>query len=343
MGRVIDRANLYLHARRVARREVALGRALVVHHFGPCGEQSPSLIGRLTVPFVYGPLPSARPTDLRDDEWLSWLRTPDAALLQTQLSRILAKGVRPPARYLWRKTINNADAITVEALANVVPEMHRNTIVIPPGIDEKQFSPSASDDAVAGRVVAVGRLLARKGYDLLIRAVGQVVPRYRLVHLILIGSGPEEANLRRLTNQLGIDSSITFLGNVPRSQVPGLLRSAEVYCHPARWDNVPFAPLEAMACGIPAIVSSAGGLPDTVGETGIVHATGDENAIARHLIELLTAPRLRRALGAAARARVVEHFTWQVMCDSYLELYRRLAEMKLKATSEADTRQNLVG
>ena len=193
--------------------------------------------------------------------------------------------------------MNNAGAFTVEALANA-PEMYPNAVVTPPGIDDTQFSPSASDDAVAGRVIAVGRLLARKGIDLLIRAVAQLVPRYRQVHLLRLarlrtGGGA----LRRLTNELGIDSSVTFLGNVPRAHVPRLLQSAQVYCHPARWDNVPFAPLEAMACGLPALVSSAGGLPDLVGEAGIVHAAGDENASAYHLFELLSTPRLRRSLG----------------------------------------------
>jgi glycosyltransferase involved in cell wall biosynthesis len=218
--------------------------------------------------------------------------------------------------------------------------MYPNAVVIAPGIDVVQFRPSASDDAVAGRVIAVGRLLARKGIDLLIRAVAQLVPRYRQVHLLLVGSGPEEESLRRLTNELGIDSSVTFLGNVPRADVPRLLQSAQVYCHPARWDNVPFAPLEAMACGLPSLVSSAGGLPDIVGEAGIVHAAGDENALAHHLFELLSTPRLRRSLGAAARARVVEHFTWQVMCDSYLKLYRRLAETKSNVSTEPDAKQN---
>src|SRR2546428_4056519 len=56
MGRMIDRANLYVHARRVVYRELAAGRASVVHHLGPCSEESPSLIGKLRVPFVYGPL-----------------------------------------------------------------------------------------------------------------------------------------------------------------------------------------------------------------------------------------------------------------------------------------------
>ena len=127
---------------------------------------------------------------------------------------------------------------------------------------------------------------------------------------------------------MGIDSAVTFVGNIPRADLPQLLRSAEVFCHPARWDNVPFAPLEAMACGLPTVVSSAGGLPDIVGEAGMIHSVGNEEELARHLLELLSTPRLRNTLGTAARDRVVKHFTWQAMSDSYLDLYRRLAESR---------------
>jgi glycosyltransferase involved in cell wall biosynthesis len=325
-GRILDRANLYFHARRIAYREVLSGRALVVHHLGPCGEQSPSLIGKLPVPFVYGPLPASRPSDPQDDEWLSWLLTANATTAQTRLSKIVAGPAIVAAHWLWHRTVDRADAITVEAQANV-PNGYRNVVVIPPGVDIIQFKPRSLTQPEPGRIVAVGRLLARKGYDVLIRAVAQVVRSYHPAHLLLVGSGPQEQSLRLLARQLGIGASITFTGNIPRADLPRLLHSAEVFCHPARLDNVPFAPLEAMACGLPTVVSSAGALPELVGEAGVVHTVGDEQDLARHLLEILTSGRLRGALGTAARARVVEHFTWQTMCDRYLQLYRQLVRI----------------
>jgi glycosyltransferase involved in cell wall biosynthesis len=325
-GRIIDRANLYWHARQVAHKEIAAGRALVVHHLGPCGEQSPSLIARIPIPFVYGPLPASRPSNHQDnDEWLSWLRTPGAGRANARLSAIAAQPARHVAHLLWLRTMRRADAITVEAAANVV-DRNPNVVVIPPGIDEVQFSPHGQGLPVGGRVIAVGRLIGRKSYDLLIRAVALAIRSQRSVHLLLVGSGPEENALRLLASQLGVTAAVTFVGDVPRAQLPRLLQTAEIFCHPARWDNVPFAPLEAMACGLPTVVSNAGGLPDIVGDAGLVHVSGDVDSLAQAILRVLSSQSVRQALGEAARKRVVEHFTWQAMCDSYLKLYERLGE-----------------
>jgi glycosyltransferase involved in cell wall biosynthesis len=133
--------------------------------------------------------------------------------------------------------------------------------------------------------------------------------------------------LRLLASQLGIDASVVFTGNVSRAELIRLLHSAEVFCHPAIWESFfPAAPLEAMACGLPALVSSVGALPELVGTfAGLVHAAGDDEQLALNLLDVLTNEPLRRALGSAARTRIEEQFTWQGMCDAYFELYRHLA------------------
>ncbi len=327
VGRILDRANLYLHARRIANREIANGNTLVVHHLGPCGEQSPSLIGHVSVPFVYGPVPGVRPPDVKDDEWLSWLLVADSNVAQAQLSSGVAALGRPFAHRMWRRTVKDADAVTVEAKANALGAI-ANAVVIPPGIDVVQFAPELGSSGVPGRVIGVGRLLARKGYDVLIRALGRTITSHPQVHLIIVGDGPEQQVLKRLAIRLGVDAAVTFLGNVPRSDLPSLLRTAEVFCHPATWDNVPFAPLEAMACGLATVVSASGGLPEIVGNAGIVHQVGDDAELSAILINLLSNPSMRENLGKAARARVLERFTWQAMCDSYIELYDSLTAMR---------------
>jgi glycosyltransferase involved in cell wall biosynthesis len=326
MGRIIDRPNLYLHARRVAHREVRSGRAFVVHHLGPCGGGSPSLIGRLQVPFVYGPVPAPVPAYLGDEEWQSWVRTSDAQAAPGLLSKVLVSRASPLAHFLRSRTLQRADAITVEAQTEAFIG-DQKAVVIRPGIDVDQFKPRDQGEAEAGRIVAVGRLLSRKGYDLLIRSVGRVVRSLPSTHLFLVGSGPQEETLRSLVTQLGLDASVTFTGNVSRADLIRLLQSAEVFCHPARWESYfPAAPLEAMATGLPMIVSTAGALPELVGDfAGRVHAAGDEEQLTRDLREVLSNRLVRRALGAAARAHIVKHFTWETMCDAYFELYQRLA------------------
>jgi glycosyltransferase involved in cell wall biosynthesis len=209
-------------------------------------------------------------------------------------------------------------------MANV-PSRGRNVVVIPPGVDIAQFHPRKGERPVAGRVIAVGTLLDRKRYDDLIRAISRVQQAYPLTHLVLVGSGPQEASLKLLANQLGISPSVSFAGSVPRAELVNLLHSAEVFCHPAELDTFPLAVLEAMASGIPTVVSSAGALPEIVGSAGLVHEVGNEADLARQLAQLVSSERFRQELGMAARARVLERFTWQAMSDAYLDLYRRTA------------------
>ncbi len=325
IGRMVDRANLYLHARRVAYREVRSGRALVIHHLGPCGNGSPSLIGKLQIPFVYGPVPATLPADFYGEEWQSWIRSPKVGSVQARLGQSLASQARPLAHFLRRRTLRRADAITVEAPSEMFSGQP-NMVVIRPGIDADIFKPTSGEHR-AGRILAVGRLLPRKGYDVLIRAIGRVVKSCPSAHLLLVGSGPHERALQTLARDLGIDSSVTFAGNVSRMELIGLLQSAEVFCHPARWESFfPAAPLEAMACGLPMAVSSAGALPELVGDfAGRIHQPGDDAELAESLLEILTSRELRNAFGRAARAQIVAHFTWDGMCDSYHDLYRRLS------------------
>ena len=191
--------------------------------------------------------------------------------------------------------------------------------MIPPGVDTHYFSPGDSGGRDRGRLIAVGTLIKRKGYDVLKRSIAALNRADRQVHLVLVGYGPDEQPLRELAGELDIGSLVTFAGNVSRAELATYLRSAEVLCHPARYDKFP---LEAMSCGLPALVSAAGAHSEIVSESGRVHPIGDSDALARNLIEVLSAPELRARLGVAARTRAVRQFTWQVMCDSYLSLYR---------------------
>src|ERR1700737_3400304 len=157
-GRIIDRIRLYIYARAVALNELKGNNVLVVHHFGPCARQSPSLLGRLPVPFVYGPMPGATPVrGLSGGDWAYWLGLPETSRYRALASFGLSKLAAPGAHILWRRTIARADAVTVEATQNI-PSERPDSIVIPPGIDTSHFSPDG-ESPVAGRIVAVGVLV----------------------------------------------------------------------------------------------------------------------------------------------------------------------------------------
>jgi glycosyltransferase involved in cell wall biosynthesis len=323
LGKILDRVGIYMLSRAIARREVATGRVLVVHHVGPCSPNSPSLVGTLPVPFIYGPMPAIRRETPTRDEWLSWLGARDSRRGHEGISRLAARATEPIAHSLWRRTLHRADCVTVEARANA-PKGIEAIAVIPPGADPSVFRPGPVDNRVHGRLIAVGRLEERKRYDVLIRAIARVARTSNDIHLVLVGTGPQESALRDLANDLRVGDRVTFAGHVDRGKLPDLLCTAIAFCHPSSFDTFPLAVIEAMACGLPALVSSVGAMPEIVGNGGLVHAVGNDEDLSHQVVQLLKDPQLRSRLSEAARNRVVTRFNWERMCDDYVALYERL-------------------
>jgi glycosyltransferase involved in cell wall biosynthesis len=325
MGRLLDRVRLYRYARRVALGELDRTDVLAVHHMAPCGPASPSLLPRLPVPFVYGPMPNLGAV-ASPEGWSLWLGTRQASSPQQAAGKLFGQAVTPVARALWRRTMNMADAVTVEAVANV-PQERPDAVVIPMGVDLELFSP-ASVTPVPGRIVSVHALLPRKGTDVLIRAVARVKLQFPTVHAMIAGDGPELERLQQLSTELGVGASVTFLGRVPRQELPKLYQSAAAFCHAARTDTFPMAVLEAMACGIPVLASSAGAFAEMVGTAGLIHPVGSFDVLGDQIGEVLGHQLYRDQLSVAARERAVRVYSIDGMCESYLRLYTELSSLR---------------
>jgi glycosyltransferase involved in cell wall biosynthesis len=155
------------------------------------------------------------------------------------------------------------------------------------------FAPSSRPDVglraalgVAGpTVVGVGRLVPIKGFDLLVRACAPRHAAEARIRLALVGEGPERARLRRLADGLGVD--LQMPGHVPRAEVGAWLRAADLYAQPSRvlpngrTEGLPLATLEALATGLPAVVSDSGGLAELAGRASDVRVvpSGDVTAL----------------------------------------------------------------
>jgi glycosyltransferase involved in cell wall biosynthesis len=175
--------------------------------------------------------------------------------------------------------------------------------VIPNGIDLSGYAAVSPTRGARPTVLMVGRMAhAIKGHDDLIEAAARV-PGARF---LLAGDGPREPVLRAAARTL---SNVTFLG--ARDDVPALLATADVVCHPARAEGFPNAVLEAMAAGRPIVAAAAGGIPEMIhdGVHGLLCPPGDPPRLASALRSLLDAPTRAAALGRAARARVAQRFT----------------------------------
>jgi glycosyltransferase involved in cell wall biosynthesis len=157
----------------------------------------------------------------------------------------------------------------------------------------------------------IGRLIPEKGLDLLFRACVKLVGRWTIT---IVGTGPAQEELEALAERLGIAGRLTWLGALPRAAVDEVWPRLDCLVAPSRtaprWVEVtPRAPLEAMAHGIPVIVSASGALPETIGPGGAVVPEEDVEALAGVLQRFLDSPSERSQLGAAGRRRVMDEYT----------------------------------
>jgi len=200
--------------------------------------------------------------------------------------------------------------------------------VIYGGVDPAQFTtPPASDEQVQRKLaqddqpmlLTVSRLVRRKGHSQVIAALPQIASEVGPVKYIIVGSGPEEQNLRRLTREYGIEDCVQFLGEVDDRELSALYRDADVFVMPSRdlrgqpIEGFGLVYLEANLCGLPVVAGDTGGVADAVvdGETGLLVNPEDPAAIASATVRLLRDPDWAAQLAATGRARVLEEFTWQ--------------------------------
>lgn len=202
------------------------------------------------------------------------------------------------------------------------PAARARMLRLPPVVDTDVFRPDPGTLPVpdAATVVAVGRFVAQKGLDLLLRAWPQVVTGLgpgRSPRLVLVGDGPQAPRLRRLVEQTGIAGTVVFAGALGPAGVAEQLRAAQVFALPVRtrWaglnpEGLGLAALEAAACGLPVLVGDSGGAGETVldGVSGRVLPGDDAAAWSGAVLELLRDPATARAMGERGRRHVQHRF-----------------------------------
>jgi phosphatidylinositol alpha-1,6-mannosyltransferase len=196
-----------------------------------------------------------------------------------------------------------------------------------PGVDTDVFRPGAGGREVRDRlglgdrpvVVCVSRFVARKGQDVLVRALPAIRARVPDAALLLVGDGPHRRAVARLVDRLGLAAHVRMPGRVPWPRTPAYYDAGDVFCMPTRTRRLGLEPealgicyLEAAATGLPVVVGDSGGAPDTVreGETGYVVNGRDVDEVADRCARLLLDRALARSLGAAGRAWVREQWNW---------------------------------
>ncbi len=190
------------------------------------------------------------------------------------------------------------------------------------GVDPELYQPRTEQDGPGNALMVgyMGRLVEEKGLQVLLRSLAGLEGNWRLQ---VVGSGPYGAALRELAVELGIQARVNWLGYVPSTEAPGILRSLDVLVLPsltrANWkEQFGRVLIEAMACEVPVIGSSSGEIPNLIGDAGIVFPEGDAVGLRDSLRWLVSDPGLRSVLGQRGRQRVLERFTQaQVAADTY--------------------------
>jgi N-acetyl-alpha-D-glucosaminyl L-malate synthase BshA len=139
----------------------------------------------------------------------------------------------------------------------------------------------------------------------------------------MIGDGPERTIAEWLVREKGLTKDVHFLGK--QNQVQDLLNCADVLLLPSEIESFGLAALEGMACGVPAVCSEVGGLPEVIrdGVDGFLVAAHDVKTMAARALEIVTNPERRKQMGLAARERATTTFCSSNIIPLYEDLYRR--------------------
>ena len=232
--------------------------------------------------------------------------------------------LKPTIRAIWRS------ASVVVACSDGLRELAQKTDfnvnidVIPDAVDLETFAPiqrGACPEKV--RILSIGRLIPRKGFQFLIRALPQVLEKVsQNFEIEIIGDGPYHGELLKLAEDLGVTPHIRFAGSVPYSELPQRYQQADLFILPSLAEGMPLVVLEAMGTGLPIVVSRVQGIDELVvdGVNGALFDTSDVDGLAHALIKLINAGEDRIKMGEASVERV-KPYNWKHITDAYLALY----------------------
>lgn len=210
----------------------------------------------------------------------------------------------------------------------------REIRVINVGVDSEVFKPLVVANKYlpkgSPKILTVARLHEYKGLEYLIKAMKKVIQNIPEAHLYIMGKGPLEQNLKKLTETLDLEEYITFISeSIPNSKMPELYAECDVYVQSSIIEPYGIAVLEAMACGKPVVGTSVGGMIDTIKdeECGFLVDPADSSQLAEKLL-LFKDKALCESFGRAARSRVKDKFDWINIVHEYQKILEELCRDK---------------
>lgn len=234
--------------------------------------------------------------------------------------KALYHGVEQFTNTLANEVIGNSEAVLRDAAAHE-PFLPRIRKVVYNGIDVSAYKPSNVTTDGPLRIVTVGALAPRKGQEYAIEAMKLVDAAGVDARLVLVGSGVDEAMLRRKVTESGMGDVITFAGEHPDPRA--FLGEADLFLLPSRQEGFSNAILEAMACSLPVIATDVGGNAEAVvhGRGGSIVEPQNPEALAAAVIELAGKRAELPDMGRFNRERVAEHFSLEASARTLADWY----------------------
>lgn len=241
---------------------------------------------------------------------------------------------------ILQNSMKKADALTVLSKITQL-EMKKLTDkpvqLIPFGVDLGKFKPrteNSTDEVI--RIGTIRTLSEKYGLEYLIRAFAMLAPKYKNIHLDIVGDGPQRAFLEELANDLDVAGKVTFYGYVNQNsdfeKYIGLLSNFDIFTILSVIDSETFgvAAVEASACKIPVVASRVGGLPEVIDDeqTGIIVPPRDAEKTAAALERLINDAALRQKMGENGRKKVETHYDWKNNVQQMIDLYQKMADEK---------------
>ena len=226
-------------------------------------------------------------------------------------------GVTAVSRFLKEKTLTN---YSCEADIHVIPNF----------VDTKLFKPVNSGDFRKTLAPHGEKILVHTSNFRPVKRVPDTIKIFEKVQkeipskLILVGDGPDRSECERLSRQLDLCDKVKFLGK--QDGLVEILSSSDIFLIPSQSESFGLAALEAMACGLPVISSSVGGLPELVrhNETGFIAEIGDVDRMAKYTLELLTNEKKYTLFSENSRKRAVNRFDSSKVVPLYEEYYEKI-------------------
>lgn len=234
--------------------------------------------------------------------------------------------------------VANSEATKNDFESRYSPPSDWDCEVVHWGVDTSMFVPLHRDDedsvATHERIrsryggsrllLAVGRLAARKGYGLLLRAFANIHSSDSQIRLVIVGRGHLRSRLQRQARALGVADAVTIESGMPFEELAALFRSADLVVYPSYYEGQGLIPLEAMASGTPVVTVDHGPLPEMVDESvGRLFVMGDPDSMAGAIMAELADPERLQEKGEAGRRRVLEKFTFEHDAGRFEAIYER--------------------